>query len=91
LARAAVLDAKAMAIIQRMRSRYPGGELPSKDAAPKTPPELAELQLARNAIFANARTQLSYRFETMAFQNLDAKIKSIMLPKIEVKNAETAK
>jgi hypothetical protein len=91
LAKAAVLDAKAMAIIQQVRSRYPGGELPSKDAAPQTPPELAELQLARNAIFANARTQLSHRFETIAFQNLDAKIKSIILPKIEVKTPETAK
>jgi hypothetical protein len=91
LAKVAALDAKAAAIIQRARSRYPGGRLPSPNIVPETPPELAELQAARNAIFTDAKAQLSSSLEAATFQYLDTCIKSIILPKVEIKKPEPAK
>jgi hypothetical protein len=86
LAEAAALDAQAAAIIQREHSRYPGGKLSSKDQVPQIPPELTKLQASRNSVFLNAKAQLSKQLDESAFQNIDSRIKAVILPKVSVKS-----
>jgi len=86
LAEAAALDAQAAAIIQREHSRYPGGKLSSKDQVPQIPPELTTLQASRNSVFLNAKAQLSKQLDESAFQNIDSRIKAVILPKVSVKS-----
>jgi len=79
---AASLDAKANAIIQRDRARYPDGKVLRKEDIPPFPKELAELQTLRNAVFVNVKAQLADALGSAAFQAMDAKITSIVKQRV---------
>jgi hypothetical protein len=86
VAEAAALDSQAAAIIEREHSRYPGGKLSSKNQVPQIPPELTKLQASRNSVFLNAKAQLSQQLNESAFQNIDSRIKAVILAKVSVKS-----
>jgi hypothetical protein len=85
LAEAATLDSQAVAIIERERSRYPKGELRSKDQTPEVPQELTILQRNRALIFLRARTKLSQQVGFAKFQTIDEVIKQVILQKVTAK------
>jgi hypothetical protein len=54
----AVQDAKAVAVIQKFRSQFPGGRIASGMKLPPPPPELTGLQQERDQIILRARNNL---------------------------------
>jgi hypothetical protein len=85
LAKAASLDQRAAEIIQQCRSRYPKGNISRKDQVPSIPPELEQLQAARDSIFLNAKSQLSQLLNAGKFAEIDSRIKVIIVPKVSIK------
>ena len=51
-------DAKAQAIIDAVRARYPNGKVPKGEKAPEAPQELKDMQDQRNNIILRARDRL---------------------------------
>ena len=87
LAQAAALDAQAKAIIERNRSNYAKGILTGVRQVPRIPPELTQLQTSRNNVFLNAKAQLFDQLGAVTFQNIDSRIKAVILPTLRVKPA----
>lgn len=86
LEEAATLDAQAREIINRERARYPGGEIKDANQVPQIPAELQSLQQARDAIFTNAKSQLLNQLGKAVFDEIDFRIKSIVLPNVQAIN-----
>jgi hypothetical protein len=63
----AAIDAQARAIIQKIRSAYPGGVILPGEKPPQAPPELAALQQQRNALILQYRGTLEGRLGPAAF------------------------
>lgn len=51
-------DAKALEVIQRLQSQFPGGRIPKGVKLPPPPPELRILQLERDQIILAAKNEL---------------------------------
>lgn len=70
-------DAKAQAVIDAFRSRYPVGDLPAGVNLPPPPPELATMQEERNAIILRARDRLHAEFGDAKFNRFETFVKSL--------------
>lgn len=70
-------DAKAQAVIDAFRSRYPIGDLPAGVSLPPPPPELTTMQEERNAIILRARDRLHAEFGDAKFNRFDTFVKSL--------------
>lgn len=75
-------DAKAQVVIQNVRAQYPGGHLPTKEALPAVPKELAQMQQERNTIIANHVKALHLALGDAAFQKVDLYVKTQFAPHV---------
>jgi hypothetical protein len=64
-------DAKAQAVIDSYRARYPAGELPEGVTLPPPPPELTVMQQERDSIILRARDRLRSMFGEQEFTRFD--------------------
>ena len=88
LADAASVDAKAANIIEREHSQYRRVKLLKP---PTVPWELKQLQESRNAIFKNAISRLSQQIDDTSFQQINSRIKAVILPKVSVGQSTNSK
>ena len=64
-------DAKALQVIEKLRSQFPGGRIPKGSKIPPPPPELKVLQQERDEIVLTARTALSNALGPSVFNNVE--------------------
>lgn len=60
-------DARARAVIEAFRARYPGGVVPRAEQLPPPPPELLRMQKERDAILLRGRDRLRAAFGEQEF------------------------
>lgn len=70
-------DAKAKAVIDAFRERYPVGDLPVGVSLPPPPHELTTMQEERNAIILRARERLHSQLGDAAFGRFNTFVKSL--------------
>lgn len=76
------LDAKAQALIERLRARYPGGVVPAGEQLPPPPPELKELQRRRDYAVMRGRLRLRTTLGEHGFQQVEDFIKMNFAPDV---------
>jgi len=68
-------DGRAETVIAQRKARYPGGII-RRGQEPPPSPELAAMQLERNAMFLRARASMQGLFSPESFERFDYKVKS---------------
>lgn len=76
-------DARAKAIIQAVRARFPNGKVQSGEQLPPPPPELKRLQLERNVAIMQARERLRRAVGEHEFQKINDFIKLNFAPNVQ--------
>ena len=79
----AQIDARAKAIIQSARARFPNGKLPPGQQLPPPPPELKRMQLQRNVLIMQARERLRTAIGRDEFQKINDYIKLNFAPNVQ--------
>jgi hypothetical protein len=74
------IEQQAAEVIQAERAKYPKGKLPSKNALPPPPPELAQLQQERDDVTRSNVQSLQGALSATSFTNLDNWVKSHYTP-----------
>ncbi len=64
-------DARALQVIQKAQSQFPGGRIPKGSHVPPPSPELKVLQRERDQIILSARDSLSSALEAASFDNVE--------------------
>jgi len=75
-------DNKAKALIQSIRSRFPGGKLPDRASLPAIPSELLAMQQERNKIIDDHIAKLQSVFGDSEFHRLDRFVKMHIAPQV---------
>jgi len=75
-------DKKAKVIIDAFRAKYPGGEVPNGEPLPPPSPELAQMQLERNAIILRSRDRLRAALGEEEFSRFKHFVKVRITPNI---------
>lgn len=89
-------DKKAKVIIDAFRAQYPGGRVPDGEPLPPPSPELAQMQLERNAIILRSRDRLRAALGEEEFSRFKHFVKVKIAPNIrpmspgELPSARTA-
>lgn len=63
-------DARALVVIQKFQSQFPGGRVPAGMKLPPPPPELMELQQERDQIILAAKSQLAAELGDASFDKV---------------------
>ncbi len=63
-------DARALVVIQKFQSQFPGGKVPAGIKLPPPPPELTGLQQERDQIILAARSQLAAELGEASFDKV---------------------
>jgi len=63
-------DARALIIIQKFQTQFPGGKVPAGIKLPPPPPELTELQQERDHIILAAKSQLAGELGDASFDKV---------------------
>lgn len=77
-------DKKAKVIIDAFRAQYPGGEVPNGEPLPPPSPELAQMQLERNAIILRFRDRLRAALGEEEFSRFKRFVKERIAPNIRL-------
>jgi hypothetical protein len=72
-------DARAKAVIDAFRARYPVDDPQAGANLPPPPPELADMQQERNAIILRARDRLHAELGDVKYANFNAFVKSLSI------------
>ena len=64
-------DEKALQVIEKFQSQFPGGRIPKGTKIPPPPPELNVLQQERDQIILGARSELSNALGPAVFDNVE--------------------
>lgn len=82
-------DAKASAVIQEVRARFPQRRLPSVDALPPVPPELNRLQAERDSMIDSEIVALKSNLGAEAASKLDSYLQTDFAPQLRIRFIET--
>lgn len=63
-------DARALIVIQKFQTQFPGGKVPAGMKLPPPPPELTELQQERDRIILAAKSQLAAELGDASFDKV---------------------
>jgi hypothetical protein len=75
-------DRKAMAVIEKFRSQFPGGRIPTGKKLPPPPPELQAMQQERDMIILIARDQYRYSVGDNGYTKVEDFIRREIVPNI---------
>jgi hypothetical protein len=80
-------DRKALAVIERFSTQFPGGKVPKGMTLPPPPPELQVMQQERDAMLLKGRDRLRAILGEGGFKNLENFIIVNIKPKIKITQA----